>query len=66
MSSASSYEAIAPRGSIGTGASRGSAWLARTTCAADSNAPSTSPLTLCQRLIVTSEARASSTGSSGS
>ena len=66
MSSPSSYEAIAPRGSIGTGASRGSEWLARTTWAADANAPSTSPVTLCQSLIVTSELRASSTRSSGS
>ena len=65
-SSRSSYEAIAPRVSIGTGASRGSEWLALTTCAAEAKAASTSPLWRRQRLIVTSELRASSTGSSGS
>ena len=61
-----SYDAIAPRGSIGTGASRGRAWPAHTTWAADSKAPSTSPLTLCHSLSLTSESRAPSTGSSGS
>ena len=66
MSSAWSYDAIAPRGSIGTGARRGKAWLARATCAADRKAVSTSPLTRCQRDSATSEARASSTASSGS